>query len=876
MSNVYRHDPRQTLSDLYQYIDEVGGDEWLEKIGGKVDPSSDPNLNEGFRRKVIISLVDSLDDLSKFSLAIKVLELTASEFGGDTVVPDTDLFEFRYLDALIYHHASELGIAEVKYRDLIAWTKDRSIISEDQVLTVRAAFADLLSIQGKKTEAEAEQRDILKRRRKIKAPRSQIANSQNSLSILLRDRNDFKSARRLQCLAYKRSMVSSEVNQATVLSFGDNLVGTLIATGELQEARAVLQDVIAGRTTLFGESNAVTQKSVQRLQMVQSMEGHPYEAIRGIRKTIDILTRQYGKDSIHVTQAKDNLAYFLIGTGQIDEAVHILDEIDHWNLDYLEREVTYSVRATTRRSTVTSLLNYQNTVLTMCLMKPTERSTSLALRMVLTWKKFLSTHEEYATLNSDPDFDDRMQELRMLRSDVARIANQDVVSSERLSAAMQMYEIAETNALRSRSVEKSSVGISEVQKALPNDGVLLEFRFFDRYDVQTSRYGERRLSLAVLPKSGKAKFLDLGPAAEFELLIAGISEEMMHQNSGDVYERRIEKSRRLADTTSVFKELSLLVLSSLLPILPADTKTLVISSDGNLQAVPFEALIQHTGRPLIEQFDVRYVQTGRDLLRDKNDKISNGFVGVCDAERAGRGKVTHARQDRKTHRISSFDQPAQFDQLPCTVDEIEALAELYQKSPTLNGPSSLLVGTDATRTKFFGQISSPGILHFALHGVLIEEGENVVHPLLHSGLVIGSEPEEREHSDGSKELFFALEAPSLDLGETSLVVLSACETGLGVSDRSEGLEGLARSFLSAGARAVMVALWPVEDRKAMEFMIEFYRYWLSNCLEDPGKALSEVKRQCVTSGDPNRSTPSYWAPFVMFETGSLSAPVTVS
>ena len=112
-------------------------------------------------------------------------------------------------------------------------------------------------------------------------------------------------------------------------------------------------------------------------------------------------------------------------------------------------------------------------------------------------------------------------------------------------------------------------------------------------------------------------------------------------------------------------------------------------------------------------------------------------------------------------------------------------------------------------------------------------------------------------------MLHAVEAQTLNLYGTELVVLSACDTGKGAVDYSEGLEGLPRALYVAGARNVLVALWPIGDRTARNFMEGFYETWLEQPVSDPALALRETKLAFIPSSNPAERDPVTWSPFVL-------------
>jgi CHAT domain-containing protein len=147
-------------------------------------------------------------------------------------------------------------------------------------------------------------------------------------------------------------------------------------------------------------------------------------------------------------------------------------------------------------------------------------------------------------------------------------------------------------------------------------------------------------------------------------------------------------------------------------------------------------------------------------------------------------------------------------------------------------------------------LSQYRILHFSTHGVL-----NSSHPEL-SGLVLSMYDRAGAPRDGFLRLH---EIYNLKLN-ADLVVLSACETALGTAIRGEGLIGLARGFIYAGAARVVASLWNVEDQATANLMKRFYQDMLSSG-RSPAAALRGA--QIAMLRQPRWSPPYYWAAFVL-------------
>ena len=171
---------------------------------------------------------------------------------------------------------------------------------------------------------------------------------------------------------------------------------------------------------------------------------------------------------------------------------------------------------------------------------------------------------------------------------------------------------------------------------------------------------------------------------------------------------------------------------------------------------------------------------------------------------------------------------------------------------------------EATEDKLY-QLHSPGILHIATHGYWAgagnsTEGYRVFNAMANSGLLLtgvvnyyNSNPYPNNY-DG---VLTAYEAQNLDLTNTSLVVLSACETTLGYLDAGEGVYGLQRAFRAAGAGSIITSLWKVDDNATKDFMIAFYQQYLKT----KDKTASFIAAQKIIK--EKYVYPYYWGAFVM-------------
>lgn len=207
--------------------------------------------------------------------------------------------------------------------------------------------------------------------------------------------------------------------------------------------------------------------------------------------------------------------------------------------------------------------------------------------------------------------------------------------------------------------------------------------------------------------------------------------------------------------------------------------------------------------------------------------------------------------------------------LPGTLTEVDAIKKIFDE---VNKPVEVFTGTKATESAVKSW-RSPRYAHIATHGFFLKDqqletknelvaGVSKVaiedNPLLRSGLLLSHA--KRAINEGGDGVLTAYEVMNLDLSSTQLVVLSACETGLGQVQNGEGVYGLTRAFQIAGAANVMMSLWTVSDEATEKLMTDFYdRYIYGTVTRNKRDAFREAQEE-LRKKYPH---PYYWAAFVM-------------
>ena len=362
------------------------------------------------------------------------------------------------------------------------------------------------------------------------------------------------------------------------------------------------------------------------------------------------------------------------------------------------------------------------------------------------------------------------------------------------------------------------LGAGEVRRLLGEDTALLAYSL-----------GEERSVLFVLRRDGFTVH-DLAPAPEIAAAVEQFRAAAAHAPSRRLQGRLQQASRTLHEQLIAPAAGSLDAVHSL-----------VIIPDRELHHLPFEALPSDQGS-VLERYAVSYAPSASvlaSLAEAPPGDASLSFLGIAEPLEAAEAARQSPDVPTRTGRLF---EAWSWRPLPGAAAEVRAIAGLLPSASTWIGGEA-----DEARVKSDPAVGRARILHFATHG-LVDDREPS-----YSGLLLGAPPGSAE--DGLLQVH---EIFDLRLS-ADLVVLSACETGLGQRLRGEGILGLARAFFYAGARRLVVSLWPAADAATSTLMQAFYRHLRDGRSE--AEALARAKRELAADG--RFSHPFYWAPFVL-------------
>jgi CHAT domain-containing protein/tetratricopeptide (TPR) repeat protein len=430
---------------------------------------------------------------------------------------------------------------------------------------------------------------------------------------------------------------------------------------------------------------------------------------------------------------------------------------------------------------------------------------------------------------------------------------------------------------------RQQAGPAEVAGQLPRGAVLLSLIRYDQHylgqavkDAARDRAAYAALLLgrpAVGQPTPTVRFVSLGPAGPLDAAIRAWRTAAQQGPIEPVTEQKLRE----------------LVWDPVARALPPKTSRLFVIPDGQLAVVPLEALRLGDGKYLVERYEVSYLATGRELafaapLGERNPPGEAALVLAnpdydAGGEGTGRGGGAGPKGLRRLLPLPGF--------------AAEAAAVVKAWGAQRAGEKVALLQGAAASEEGLTKVRRPRLLYLITHGFFLADTERApagkpfrdldlvpvdpsgprlpavaADPRLRSGLALaGANQWQRRPKKGlSDGLLTALEVENLDLWGTELVVLSACETGLGEVQVGEGVLGLRRAFQLAGARTVVASLWKVPDAETERLMAAFLGRWLQG--EPPPNALRQAQLELIrrlrteTSATRRQAQPLYWAGFI--------------
>lgn len=267
-----------------------------------------------------------------------------------------------------------------------------------------------------------------------------------------------------------------------------------------------------------------------------------------------------------------------------------------------------------------------------------------------------------------------------------------------------------------------------------------------------------------------------------------------------------------------------------------------------------------TGKFLSEEVELSLLGSTKDLLKVYPDESENRLACLIGNPDFQPGQLASSGKSRTGPEMSYYYKPnpnLEISTLPGTQTEVDSVSALMKRK---GWEVQVFSGTEASEDKV-KDCYKPRVMLLSTHGFFQPDTTPGNNPLIRSGLLLTGAAktlrEGRNAEDGEDGILTSYEAMNLNLDNTELVVLSACETGLGEIKNGEGVYGLQRAFQVAGARNLIMSLWKVNDDVTQQLMVRFFTNWLNG--KSKQTAFAQAQKEILTK----YPEPYYWGGFVL-------------
>ena len=769
-------------------------------------------------------------------------------------------------------------------------------------------MADVLIAFDRPGEARPYAETSLDLSAQIFANTSDYADAADTLGAVCNALGDYDCALRAYRLSVEVNRKVHDDDPFELVGSLNNLATTLDLKGDHAGAIAALEEALS-----IAYAKAPNDPHMliieNNMGSSYSQDGQLEQAIVHLNKALDLSVKLYGENSAMAINTKGNLGAMYGRAGKFDLSWKLYGEVlprmKPYGFEASQEHSTYArslasggnLTLAVQHGLIASRMGRENFVLgartlperqALAYEKTRARGLDLVMSVLAKHPDMVSPDIYQEVIRSralvademarrqknlnrlnDPELAHLLQELEDARSALLTLEqNGKAATAEEIAQANEKMERADAAvALRSatfRDDERvSTVALDDVRRNLPKGSVLVSYVHFGRSAVekvdQKSSKTYSYTAIVFHPDTGKLSVFDLGDGAAIDGWIDSARKTVdIETQSGVLGGKRNERAYR--DAAGALRAR---VWDPLVPEF-AGAKLLLVVPDGKLNLIPFAAFPDGDGYWLDHGPVIHTLSSERDLIPAEGAAKKSGLVAIGNPE-FNRNAVAAGAQmaaiEAATTRSANFScdefNRVQFHPLPESAMEVQDIAAQWQAA-NASGTTEELLGANATRESFLREAVRGRVLHVATHAFLLSQSCGDGNPLLQSGLVFAGANSSRESS-----ILTAQQIASMDLSGVSWAVLSACNTGAGEVHDGEGVLGLQRAFRVAGARSVIMTLWPVDDDMSRRYMHELYSQRFGHGATTANSIWSASQNLLASRRAAGLSThPWYWAGFV--------------
>ncbi len=698
---------------------------------------------------------------------------------------------------------------------------------------------------GRYTDAEKDLMTAIGIRMELgtNAKNGSLIRFQSNLALLYQQMGRYTDAEKIYLRLQKNIGNQQSEAYANML---DNLAILYLIMHQDNKVESMLTQSAETYKKIFTENSPAYAKVISDLGNFYRYKGRYDEARPLLQQALNIRLESYGMNHPLFVQSQEDQAILFWKQNNYADAIPLYKSVMERSLDFInryfppmsdaektkywnllsprfERFYDFALDAVkTDRNAITEMLQYRLAT----------KGLLLSSQRKITQTILNSGNEDL--INDYNDWLDQKEELaRMFVFSKQDLQDQGINLDSMQNAVNSLEKKLSANSKDfAQFYFTSKVDIKELQSAMKNDDALVEMirlRQFDQVLSDSCRY----LAIVLTKNDPEPVLTTL--------------------NEGSTMESKNYKAYRLSMQNKIPDEKSYGIFWQPFENSLKGKKRVFVSLDGVYNQVNMNTLKKPGGDYLLNQYDIVLIGNGKDLvaLNNKaNMQLAKKATLIGDPD---------------------YSSDSNLPPLPATKTEVDGINKVL-KTSGYSVSEYVMQDANENNLKAAKQVS---VLHIATHGFFFPDVEHPNWPigisadnardnvLLRSGLVLTGVQETNKLNPTmdsvTNGVITSYEAMNLDLKGTRLVVLSACETGLGEIKAGEGVYGLQRAFIAAGADAIIMSLWKVDDAATQQLMNNFYTNWLKT--GDREKSFKQAQQQLMTKF----KEPYYWGAFVMME-----------
>jgi len=691
---------------------------------------------------------------------------------------------------------------------------------------------------------------------------------------------DYKKAEGayLEAMRVRESQFGKAVNINSVTL--NNLAALYLTRGRYSQAKPLLEQALAVTEKEIGKGGFIYALCLDELASLNRSEGNFPVAASALDEVLAAYERSVGRGNLSYLNAEANLAATYEAMGQIERAEpwflrskeSYLIKIENFfpMLSEFEKETFYQ-----------SVKHHFDSFNSYCILRKEQNpnilgemyNNQLATKALLLnssskWKQRIRNSGDKKLFALYTEWESNQGLLARCYKDKGGNQNKQKIDSIENLTNVQEKELSRRSEMFATISEKKRSTWQEVKSKLKANEVAIEM-------IRVKKFGVWGFvtdsSDAKLPRYAQHGLTDTICYAALLLTNSSSTPELVLLKNGNDLETKYIKhysnsiKAQTADEESynqfwkpIAEKLNKLYKK------PIDGIRVYFSADGVFNQINLNTLLNPvTHKYVLEETKISLLTNTKDLLTVQREEAYNNLAylfgypdyGISVADR--NVLVKKERDSQPVYYALALERGSDdLSDLPGTKTEVENIAGLMTSK---GWQPEVLIG-DKALEETLKDCFKPRVLHIATHGYFQPDATSTQNPLLRSGLMLaGAGQTLAGNKDDKMEdgILTAYEAMNLNLDNTDLVVLSACETGLGSVSNGEGVYGLQRAFKVAGAKTIIMSLWKVDDQATQELMTSFYENWLKtgNKRQSFEMAQQDIKLKY--------KSPYYWGAFVM-------------